>query len=340
MRPSLHLFFTTNVIRYHTLWRNRHRSPVSRLDWISMELTQDSELYSETVKCIFSLIHIHFSKSALGLIMLGVSLSLVASIQHPTPSRQARCAPSRFSIESGTNGASSLHTVPPSSQQLVPSYQVSLSGQQPFDNVVEARTNTAKRRKISGHAASQTRESLCMIQEDNQSTSTPRSEASLTDTHGEHQALDVTMAANVLHSLQHGNQGYMGVVAAQLELRVQSQPSPSTSNSTLAQRNIAENGGTRSASADDHQVSGDDSAGLDLRLRHLSTSRHGRPKPDQQHFPDHLELLPDGQVDEVHPGETTLINRVSGVTALESEQALVADELFLSDFMQEYREMM
>jgi hypothetical protein len=77
-----------------------------------------------------------------------------------------------------------------------------------------------------------------------------------------------------------------------------------------------------------------------MRLRHLSTSRPGRPEPDQQHFPDRLGLLPDGQVDEVHPGETTLINQVSGVTALESEQTPVANELFLSDFMQEYREMM
>jgi hypothetical protein len=217
---------------------------------------------------------------------------------------------------------------------------ISLFDQQPLDNVIEARTNTAKRRKVSGHVAYQTREGLCMIQEDNQSTSTPRSEASLTNTHGEHQALDVAMAANVLQSLQHGNQGYIGVVAAELELGVQLQPSPSTSSSTLAQRDIAENGGTGSASSDDHQVLGDGSAGLDMRLRHLSTSRPDRPEPDQQHFPNHLGLLPDGQVDEVHTGETTLINPVSGVTALESEQVPVADELFLSDFMQEYREMM
>jgi hypothetical protein len=242
--------------------------------------------------------------------------------------------------EAGMDSASSFHTVPSSSQQLASSYPISLFDQQPLDNVIEARTNTAKRRKVSGHVAYQTREGLCMIQEDNQSTSTPRSEASLTNTHGEHQALDVAMAANVLQSLQHGNQGYIGVVAAELELGVQLQPSPSTSSSTLAQRDIAENGGTGSASSDDHQVLGDGSAGLDMRLRHLSTSRPDRPEPDQQHFPNHLGLLPDGQVDEVHTGETTLINPVSGVTALESEQVPVADELFLSDFMQEYREMM
>jgi hypothetical protein len=175
------------------------------------------------------------------------------------------------------------------------------------------------------------------MQGDNQNISLPSVEASLTSTHGEHQALDVTIAANVSHSLQHDNQGYAGVIAAELELGVHPQPSTSTSNSTLAQFGIAETDGTggeaSSASADDRQVSGDGSAELDMRLWNLPKSGIGRSEPDQQHFPDHLGVLPDGHVHEVHPGETALINQVSGIAAIGSGQASAANGLFLSDFM-------
>jgi hypothetical protein len=112
--------------------------------------------------------------------------------------------------EFGTNAASSYHQVLPSSQQPALSYQVPLSSQQPLDDAIEARENTTKRQKISGHATSQARGRLCTIQGANQNISRASSEA--------YQALDVASAVNALQSLQHSNQGTM----PQLEHRPQS----------------------------------------------------------------------------------------------------------------------
>jgi hypothetical protein len=132
--------------------------------------------------------------------------------------------------EAGMDGALSFHTVASSSQQLVSSYQIPFSDQQPVDNVIKARTNTAKRQKISGHAAFQTRESPCTTQEDNQIISAPSSEVSLANTQGKHQALDVTTAANVLQSLQHGNQVYTRDTAGIMpQFEHRSQPPPTAS---------------------------------------------------------------------------------------------------------------
>ncbi|PZD29757.1 hypothetical protein A1F96_04881 [Pyrenophora tritici-repentis] len=222
---------------YNTLWRNRHRSPVSGLDWINEKLIQDSELYSETVQSIFSLVHEHF--------------------------------------------------------------------------------------------------------DDNQDTSAPSLEASLINIHGENQALDVTIAANVLQSLQRGNQGYTGVAAADLPLGDQQQPSPPAS-AILEQCSVTEYGSAleeaSKASTEDRQVSCDGSAGSVMQSCHLSTSDLGRSEPDQQYFPGYLGVFLDGQADGFTSDGLALINRISGPDELESQQLPVEDGLFLSNFMQEYRD--
>ncbi|CAE7219808.1 hypothetical protein PTTW11_11222 [Pyrenophora teres f. teres] len=143
---------------YHTLRRNRHRSPVSKLNWIDNELIQASELYSETVQSIFGLMHQRSSKSILSLIMFGLSLSFVAFIQQPTPNRQTS------------------HRVAPNLQTLVPSYQAPLYGPQSFGNNIEARANTAKRRRVSGNADLQT-PAVCPIPIQQNSGSTTQSES-------------------------------------------------------------------------------------------------------------------------------------------------------------------
>jgi hypothetical protein len=137
------------------------------------------------------------------------------------------------------------YTMSPDPQGSVPFFNA-LQSQQPY-RAVESHTNTAKRRKISGHATSQGLKRLCTTQEDNQNISAPSSEASLTNAYGEHQALDVTIAANVLQSFPHGSQGYMGDAAGIMpQLEHRSQPSPpalvaipgrySTSKHSLARR--------------------------------------------------------------------------------------------------------
>ncbi|EDU46216.1 predicted protein [Pyrenophora tritici-repentis Pt-1C-BFP] len=227
---------------YRTLWSNRHRSPVSGLNWINEKLIQDSELYSETVQSIFSLMHQHFSGSIPGLVMLGLSLIFVAFIQHLIPDRKASFTLSRSPIEpeSGTNVASSCHQVTPSSKEIIPSYQISLCDQQSFVKSIGPSANATKRRKTR-HATPQAQAQLYMIQNDNQDTSAPSLEASLINIHGENQALDVTIAANVLQSLQHGNQGYTGVAAAELPLGDQQQPLPPASG-ILEQCSVTEYG--------------------------------------------------------------------------------------------------
>ncbi|KAF9690396.1 hypothetical protein EKO04_011620 [Ascochyta lentis] len=114
---------------YHDLWSNRDRSLVFGFNWINEAFIQDSELYSESVQNIFSLMHQHFT-----------------SIQQPTLNQNASCTLSRSPIEpeSGTNVASSCHLVTPSSKEFVPSYQNSLCGQQSFVNSIEASTNATK----------------------------------------------------------------------------------------------------------------------------------------------------------------------------------------------------
>lgn len=345
MCPSLHLFHTTNVIRYHTLWNYRHRSPVSGFNWINEELIQDSELYSESVQSIISLMNQHFSKLIPCLIMLGLLLSFLEFIQQPTLNQEVSCNLSRSPIEpeSGTNVTSSCHRVTPSSKELVPSYQISLCDQQSFVDSIEASTNAAKRRKTSRHTKSQVQAGPCTIQEDEQNSSAHSLDASLTDIHRENQALDVTTAANVLQSLQRGNRGYTGVAAAKSTLGDQLQPSPPASG-FLKQRSVAEYGGAlgkaSNASTEDRQVSCDGSAGSVMRSCRLSTGDLDRSDSDQQYFPGHLGVLLDRQADGFTPDGLALVNQISGIDELESQQLPVADGLFLSNFMQEYREIM
>ncbi|KAI1562686.1 hypothetical protein PtrEW4_009829 [Pyrenophora tritici-repentis] len=274
--------------------------------------------------------------------MLGLSLSFVAFIQQPTPNQKASCTLSRSPIEpeSGTNVASSCHQVTPSSKEIIPSYQISLCDQQSFVNSIGASANATKRRKTR-HATSQAQAQLYMTQDDNQDTSAPSLEASLINIHGENQALDVTIAANVLQSLQHGNQGYTGVAAADLPLGDQQQPSPPASG-ILEQCSVTEYGSAleeaSNASTEDRQVSCDGSAGSVMQSCHLSTSDLGRSEPDQQYFPGHLGVFLDGQADGFTSDGLALVNRISGLDELESQQLPVADGLFLSNFMQEYRD--
>ncbi|KAI1525203.1 hypothetical protein PtrCC142_010763 [Pyrenophora tritici-repentis] len=300
--------------------RNNQFNPVTLLDPLTY-----LELYSETVQSIFSLVHEHF-----------------AFIQQPTPNQKASCTLSRSPIEpeSGTNVASSCHQVTPSSKEIIPSYQISLCDQQSFVNSIGASANATKRRKTR-HATSQAQAQLYMTQDDNQDTSAPSLEASLINIHGENQALDVTIAANVLQSLQHGNQGYTGVAAADLPLGDQQQPSPPASG-ILEQCSVTEYGSAleeaSNASTEDRQVSCDGSAGSVMQSCHLSTSDLGRSEPDQQYFPGHLGVFLDGQADGFTSDGLALVNRISGLDELESQQLPVADGLFLSNFMQEYRD--
>jgi hypothetical protein len=126
--------------------------------------------------------------------------------------------------ESGMEVRPPSDTMFPDQQGLIPFYNAPQS-QQPY-RAVESHTNTAKRRKISGHATFQALEGLFRTQEDNQNISAPSSEASLTNTHGEHQALDVTTRTSVLQSFPHGSQGYMGDAAGIMpQLENRSQPS-------------------------------------------------------------------------------------------------------------------
>jgi hypothetical protein len=141
-------------------------------------------------------------------------------------------------------------------------------------------------------------------------------EASLTNIRRENQALDVTNAANVLQSLQHGNRGYTGVAAPELPLGYQLQPSLPASI-ILEQCSEAEYGGAPGEASD------------------LSCS-----EPDQQYFPGHLGVLLDGQANGFTSDGLALVDQVSGIAELESQQLPVADGLFLSNFMQEYRETM
>jgi hypothetical protein len=168
-------------------------------------------------------------------------------------------------------------------------------------------------------------------------------EASLTNIRRENQALDVTIAANVLQSLQHGNRGYTGVAAPELPLGYQLQPSPPAS-SILEQCSGADYGGTlgeaSNASTEYRQVSCDHSAEFVMRSCHLSTSDLGRSEPDQQYFPSHLGVLLDGQANGFTSDGLAVVNQISGIDEHESQQLPVADGLFLSNFMQEYREIM
>jgi hypothetical protein len=145
--------------------------------------------------------------------------------------------------------------------------------------------------------------------------------------HQEHQALDIAIAANDLQSLQHGSQGYKGVAAAGL-------PTPDTLDFCGAFE------GSSNGSTENRQVSCGDNAGSVIQSCYPSTSSIGRLEPDQQRFPGHLDVLPDRQSSDFILDGLVLINQVSGVDELESQQLQVADGLFLSDFMQEYREIM
>ena len=77
-----------------------------------------------------------------------------------------------------------------------------------------------------------------------------------------------------------------------------------------------------------------------MRSCHLSTSGIARLEPNQQRFLGHIDVLPDRQASDSTLDGPALVNQVSGVNEFESQQLQVADSLFLSVFMQEYREIM
>ncbi|KAF7570528.1 hypothetical protein PtrM4_105300 [Pyrenophora tritici-repentis] len=265
-------------------------------------------------------------------------------IQQPTRNQKASCTLSRSPIEpeSGTNIASSHHQVTPGSKKIVSSYRISLCDQRSFINSIEASANATKRRKTT-HVTSQDQARLHRIQDNNHHTSAPSLKGSLTNVHGENQALDVTIAANVLQSFQYDNQGNTGVAAVELPLGDQPQPSPPVSG-ILEQYSVAEHGGAlrqaSNASTEDRQVSCDGSAGSVIRSHHLSTSDIGHSEPGQQYFSGRLDVLLDGQPDGFTSDGLALVNRISSLDELESQQLAVADGLFLSNFMQEYQDIM
>jgi hypothetical protein len=329
MRSSLHLSHITNFIRYDILWKNRDRSHVLGLDWISKELIQVSELYSESVQSIFRLMQQYFGKLLSVPKLLGVSLSFVALNRKPSLNQQVGCtlSPPPTEPESVTNAASFCQRVTASSQELVPSYETSLCSQQPFESSIEVSTNAVKRQKTSKHATSKLRARRCTSQEDNQHNLAFSSHASFANTHEEHQAHDVAVAANVLRSLQYGSQGYTGAAVAGL-------PTPDTLDFGGALQ------GSGNGSIEDSEVSCKDSARSVMRSCHLSTSGIARLEPNQQRFLGHIDVLPDRQASDSTLDGPALVNQVSGVNEFESQQLQVADSLFLSDFMQEYREIM
>ncbi|CAN9209052.1 unnamed protein product [Alternaria alternata] len=234
--------------------------------------------------------------------MLGVSLSFIASNRQPASSQQTSrtLPPSPTEPESGTNAASFCQRATINSQGLVSSYDTSLCSQQPFEGSIDGSKDATKRQKTSGCSANM---------------------------HREHQAPDIVIAANDLRSLQHGSHSYKGVAAARL-------PTPDTLDldGTLQ--------GSGNGSTEGRQVSCGDNTGSVLRSCYLPTSGIGRLELDQQGFPGHLDVLQDRQTSDSTMDGLVLINQVSSVDGFDSQQLQIADGLFLSDFMQEYRGIM
>jgi hypothetical protein len=329
MHLSLHLFHITDLIRYDTLWKNRDRSHVLRLDWISQELIQVSESYSESVQSVFRLMQEYFSKILSFLEMLGVSLSFIASNRQPASSQQTSrtLPPSPTEPEFGTNAASFCQRATINSQGLVSSYDTSLCSQQPFEGSIDGSKDATKRQKTSGHTTSQSWARRRASQKTNQKNFASSSHTCSANMHREHQAPDIVIAANDLRSLQHDSHSYKGVAAARL-------PTPDTLDLDGALQ------GSGNGSTEGRQVSCGDNTGSVLRSCYLPTSGIGRLELDQQSFPGHLDVLQDRQTSDSTTDGLVLINQVSSVDGFDSQQLQIADGLFLSDFMQEYRGIM
>ncbi|CAN9173115.1 unnamed protein product [Alternaria alternata] len=297
---------------YDTLWKNRDRSHVLRLDWISQELIQVSESYSESVQSVFRLMQEYFTSN-----------------RQPASSQQTSrtLPPSPTEPESGTNAASFCQRATINSQGLVSSYDTSLCSQQPFEGSIDGSKDATKRQKTSGHTTSQSWARRRASQKTNQKNFASSSHTCSANMHREHQAPDIVIAANDLRSLQHGSHSYKGVAAARL-------PTPDTLDLDGALQ------GSGNGSTEGRQVSCGDNTGSVLRSCYLPTSGIGRLELDQHGFPGHLDVLQDRQTSDSTMDGLVLINQVSSVDGFDSQQLQIADGLFLSDFMQEYRGIM
>ncbi|CAN9245824.1 unnamed protein product [Alternaria alternata] len=198
-----------------------------------------------------------------------------------------------------------------------------ISALEPRFEKLESKEKDAKRRQIDRYVLQGEVISLMLAH-------TPGLVVTVSDlitTPEEHQAPDIVIAANDLRSLQHGSHSYKGVATARL-------PTPDTLDLDGALQ------GSGNGSTEGRQVSCGDNAGSVLRSCYLPTSGIGRLEPDQQGFPGHLDVLQDRQTSDSTMDGLVLINQVSSVDGFDSQQLQIADGLFLSDFMQEYRGIM
>lgn len=207
---------------------------------------------------------------------------------------------------------------------------------------IETSKNATKRRKISKHGMSTTQMQMCSNYDDDQNGHTSSSEAALSDIQGGHQAPDVTLAANVLHSLQHGSQSHVNLVATGFSPLMRAQASSfasgtsekcSTAVSSVAFIEVS------NASTEEHQALSGGSGKFIMQSSHSSMIDLHRSNLSQQHLSSQLDVLSDGPAENSPRNNVDLPDRGLD-NELESPLTTVADGLFLSDFMQEYQDIM
>jgi len=303
------------------LWRNKDRPSVLRLGWIREEQILESKVYTESVLMIFGQISQFLSRLSSAFDMLEVSLNFVAFNRQlaPSPKVSSAGSPSTTEPESGTSATSLCQPVTARSFELPSFYNTSVYSRPPFESSIEASTNSTKRQKTSRHAMSQLEAWRSTSQENNQISSALTSRASFADTHGEYQTPDITMAADVLRSLQQNNRSCKGPAAARL-------PTPDTSELGDALRGVS------GASTEGCPALCEDSAASVMRSCHPPASGASRLEPNGQRFHGRPDMLQDRQASDSNLDVLAPVDRVVGVDALEPQ----ADDMFLSDFMQEY----
>ncbi|KAJ5063747.1 hypothetical protein J3E74DRAFT_472627 [Bipolaris maydis] len=287
-----------STTEYDTLWKNQRYPSVNEFSWLSKELIEESETYSEPVRRIFQDLHAKYNQDR-----------SPAVFYTPQPSILYECG----------NGVTSL------------------------EDSIETSTNATKRRKTSRHGMSTTQAQRHSNFKDDQGGHTPSFQATLPDIHGAHEVPDITLAADILHSLQHGSHNHASFDATGFSPLVQFQSSSVASGASeecsMAVPSVAFKE-VSNVSTEEHQASNDGSGeSVAQSTLSLVTDLH-RSKFGQQHSSIQLGVLSDGLTDNLTSNNVDLPSQGLGDEELESLQPTVADGLFLSDFMQEYQEIM